>query len=69
MVDIAMLKNHIDDSGMTMVAVAEKSGIKRETLYNRLNGIGEFTASEISGLRSALRLSSKQSEQIFFTKG
>lgn len=69
MVDISMLKDIINNSGMTMVAVAEKAGVKRETLYNRLNGIGEFTASEISGLRSALRLTRKQSEQIFFTKG
>lgn len=69
MVDISMLKDIINDSGMTMVAVAEKAGVKRETLYNRLNGIGEFTASEISGLRSALKLTRKQSEQIFFTKG
>lgn len=40
-----MLKDKITDSGMTVKAVAEKSGILRETLYNRLKGVGEFTAS------------------------
>ena len=47
MVNIELLKTVIDDSGMTMVAISEKSGIKRETLYQRLKGSGEFTASEI----------------------
>ena len=67
MVNIELLKDVIDDSGMTMVALANKSGIKRETLYQRLKGVGEFTASEIVGLVDALKLNKTQRESIFFS--
>lgn len=68
MVDIEKLKTAIDDSGMTMVAISNKSGIDRATLYNRLKGVGEFTASEITGMADALRLKQKEREDIFFAK-
>lgn len=51
-----------------MTAIAKKGGIARETLYNRLNGIGEFTASEIVGLSYALKLTKKQRDEIFLTE-
>lgn len=69
MPNIELLKEKIEDSGMTMVALSRKSNIVRETLYNRLAGIGEFTASEIVGLSEALHLSKPEREQIFFSKG
>lgn len=65
MVDIDRLKETIKDSGMTMTAISNKSGIVRETLYNRLNGIGEFTASEITGLSIALKLTRCERDEIF----
>ena len=65
MVNIEKLKTIIDDSGMTMVAISKKSGIKRETLYNRLIGVGEFTASEIVGITNALRLTKAERDDIF----
>lgn len=68
MADIELLKNKIESSGMTMSFVAKKSGIVRETLYNRLNGIGEFTASEIVGLSKTLRLSVDERDQIFLNE-
>lgn len=68
MADIELLKNKIESSGMTMSSVAKKSGIARETLYNRLNGIGEFTASEIVGLSKTLRLSVEERDQIFLNE-
>lgn len=67
MPNIKLLKEKIDDSGMTMVAIAEKSGILRETLYNRLNCKGEFTASEIVGITKTLNLSKSDRDTIFFT--
>ncbi len=66
MVRIDLLKQAIDNSGVTMTALAKNSGIERATLYNRLNGTGEFTASEIYGLTGALRLSTDEREHIFF---
>lgn len=68
MANIKMLKSVIDDSGMTMVSISKKSGIRRETLYNRLAGVGDFTASEIVGLTKALRITKTERDQIFLQK-
>lgn len=68
MAQLDELKSVIDDSGMTMVAIAQKSGILRETLYNRLNGKGEFTASEIVALSKVLNLTNKQRDHIFLAR-
>ena len=68
MTNIELLKKKIKESGMTMVAIAEKTGILRETLYNRLNGEGEFKASEISALTTVLRLKRKERDEIFFAE-
>jgi predicted transcriptional regulator len=65
MPDIETLKVKMDESGMTMVNIAKKSGILRETLYNRLNGRGEFTASEIISLSDVLQLTKKERDEIF----
>lgn len=66
MPDIVMLRKKMDDSGMTVKAIAEKSGILRETLYNRLKGTGEFTASEIVSLSNTLHLTVSERDKIFF---
>lgn len=68
MVDIKKLKEAIDDSGMTMIALASKSCIIRATLYNRLAGQGDFTASEIEHISDALHLTADQRDAIFFAK-
>lgn len=67
MADIELLKQVLKDSGMTMVAIAEKSGIERTTLYNRLNGIGDFTSREIVGLTNVLHLTKAQRDRIFLS--
>jgi len=64
-----LLEKRIDDSGMTMVAIAEKTGILRETLYNKLKGSSEFKASEISSISRVLGLSSSDRDAIFFENG
>ncbi len=66
MTDFNLLKQKISESGMTMVAIAEKTGILRETLYNRLKGIGDFTASEMMALSETLRLTNQERDAIFF---
>lgn len=65
MVNIELLKKTIDDRGITIVKLAQKSNIERATLYNRLNNKGEFTASEIIGLSDALMLSKNERDNIF----
>ncbi len=66
MPDLKKLNKRINDSGMTIVSIAEKSGILRETLYNKLRGSSEFKASEITGISKALGLTSKERDSIFF---
>ena len=68
MVNITRLKNTINDSGMTMTAIANKSGILKETLYNRFRGVGEFTASEILALSDVLSITNEERERIFFDR-
>lgn len=67
MPDVETLKSKMDESGMTMVNIAKKAGILRETLYNRLNGRGEFTASEIIALSEVLHLTKKERDDIFLS--
>lgn len=67
MPDVETLKCKMDESGMTMVNIAKKAGILRETLYNRLNGRGEFTASEIIALSEVLHLTKKERDDIFLS--
>ena len=69
MLNTKLLEKRIDDSGMTMVAIAEKTRILRETLYNKLKGSSEFKASEISSISRVLGLSSSDRDAIFFENG
>lgn len=62
-----MLRAKIYDSGMTIKAIARKSGILRETLYNRFAS-GDFKASEIERLTDVLRLTRDERDAIFFAE-
>ena len=65
MTNVIALKRRIEDSGMSMTYVAEKSGILRETLYNRMK-TGDFKLSEICALSKVLNLSRDERDNIFF---
>lgn len=65
MANIEALKAKIEESGLPMTTVAKRSNILRETLYNRMNGVGEFTAPEIVGLTSTLHLTKAERDTIF----
>jgi predicted transcriptional regulator len=67
MTDLKLLREKIEDSGMTIVAISSKTGIDRATFYNRLKGKGEFTASEIVSLTSVLRLNRSDRDKIFLS--
>lgn len=69
MTDYELLQKKIDDSGMTMVAIAEKTGILKATLYNRLHKIGEFSAREIVALTAVLHLTKSERDRIFLGQG
>lgn len=66
MPNIEKLDEVIKDSGMTVTAIANKSGINRITLYNRMNGKGEFTISEIIALTRVLHMDTDTRNAIFF---
>lgn len=68
MTNYELLREKIRDSGMTIVAISNKAGILRETLYNRLNGKGDFTASEMMSLAKVLNLSNEERDAIFFAE-
>lgn len=68
MIDLVMLNEKMRDSGMTITAIAEKSNISRETLYNKMNGTRDFRASEIMNLSKTLRLTTAERDRIFFAE-
>ncbi len=65
MTNVDALKECISNHGMSITFVAEKSGILRETLYNRMK-TGDFKISEISALSRVLNLSRDERDAIFF---
>ena len=67
MPDTKLLKEIISKSGLTIVAIAEKTGVSRETIYNRLNGKGEFRASEMVALSKVLNMSKEDRDKIFLS--
>ena len=68
MVDVNLFRKTIKDSGMTTTFICKKSGIVRQTLYNRFERPGLFTIDEIVGLKKVLRLSADDVEKIFFAE-
>lgn len=68
MTNIKKLKNKFKETGMTVTAIAKKSGMSRETLYNRLNVNADFKASEIAALTRVLCLTEKERNAIFFAE-
>lgn len=65
MTDVKALRTRIDESGMTIVHIAKKTGILRETLYSRLK-TGDFKLSEVRSLTEILNLSVQERDAIFF---
>ena len=66
MTDISALRRCIEEHGTSIKFVAERTGILRETLYNRMKS-GDFKISEISALSKLLNLSRDERDAIFFT--
>lgn len=68
MTDSNMLNAAIDDSGITITAIAKKLGITREGFYKKLNNKTEFKASEVKIMQNILNLSNKKRDEIFFAE-
>ena len=66
-IDVDRLKDVISNTGISIVAIANKMGITREGFYKRMNGETEFKASEIISLSRILRLSKIDRDKIFLS--
>jgi len=70
MVDLNQLKifmqTYLKATGKNLTYVLKKAMIPRANYYNRLNGKGEFTASEMYGLKMATEMSEEDFRSIFF---
>lgn len=62
----AMLTAKLDASGFSRSEIAERLGITRQGLYNKLCGTNEFKSSEIRLLSELLMLSPQERDLIFF---
>lgn len=60
------LKQIIYDKGYKLSYVASELSLTREALYKKLRGDTEFKASEIAKLVELLKLTSKETKNIFF---
>lgn len=67
MTDTSLLKEVVDNSGVTKRWLADKIGCSRPRLYRILDG-NEVTASEIQAICDALKLSTSMRDKIFFAQ-
>lgn len=67
MPDMKLLSEKINDSGMKVTAIADKTGMLRATIYNRLNGRGSWTAEEIVAMSEVLHLTKTERDRIFLS--
>lgn len=66
MTNTELLKEAIENSGMSITFIANKIGISREGFYKKMNNLTEFKASEIMALTEILGLSKEERDRIFF---
>lgn len=65
MLNAELLQKKIANSGMSITFISKKVGIARETLYNKINGKSDFSATEIVALTELLRLTRAERDKIF----
>lgn len=60
------LRKTISQAGVSIVFLAKKAGITRESFYQKMKNETEFKASEIVALADALHLTNEKRDSIFF---
>ena len=60
------LNDRIAISKIPIVALAEKMGISRQSLYLKMKGEREFKTSEVTKLCEILRLTNEEKNLVFF---
>jgi DNA-binding phage protein len=66
MANMDLLRDKIDAVGIPITTLANKCGMTRHSLYNKLAGTSEFKASEISIISTVLNLQTAERNAIFF---
>ncbi len=66
MPNMEMLRAKIEDKGIPITTLADKCGMTRHSLYNKLSGVSEFKASEIICISAVLNLKKSERNTIFF---
>lgn len=65
-INLTLLTEKIEQSGMKRKAIAEKMNLTTAGLRNKLIGKRDFSASEIKGIAHALNLTGNEILSIFF---
>lgn len=63
-----LLKEKIEQSGVSITFLAEKCNVSRDYFYRKMNGEVEFKQSEIATLKDYLHLTQKERNDIFFAR-
>ena len=66
MTNTQLLHDAINAAGIKRTALAAALNMSMPTFYSRISGKSEFTAPEIVAATTALRLTKKQRDAIFF---
>lgn len=66
MTNTQLLKDKIRESGVSITFLAEKCGISRNYLYQKMDGAVEFNQSEIKTFQDVLHLTQRERNAIFF---
>lgn len=67
MINTALLRKKIKDSGHGFCCIAKRCGLTYQEFKEKLNGETEFMASEIMMLKEILNISDNEVELIFFS--
>lgn len=67
MTNMNLLKSKIVENGLSVEKIVESIGINKSTFYRKLANEGEnFTVEEVYKIASALNLSAREVNSIFF---
>ena len=68
MTDTIKIKQILLEKDTTIRELSALTGIKVQTLSNKINNVTEFTQSELVAIQNALNLSNKQMREIFLVE-
>lgn len=67
MANMALLREHIERSGLKMGTVADRCGLTYQGLWRKLKGETEFRVPEMQALKDTLNLNPNDMMEIFFS--